>query len=451
LRFEELPGIPKIWIDFLNSALSALPAPSAMHTLAGRAELERKRAMKRDALARIFMSGQDQRSVKASENILRLRQPDSVVVTTNIYPSLFGGPAVQILKCLTAIKVCDELSKHAITAVPIGWISTAPHSSFSVFSIYLLDNESELQRLQYPESDAMGFSPADPLSAGQISPLLRQIEEIGQGSFDPEMVEILKATFQSGVTIAQATGHLLAALMEEWGMILVDPSTPEFQSILPLTAYDEPSLEDVHQTYVIQSSILPVISCVIDPDEVFSFVGAQPFFDRVDLVQPLAWPQASATLVDIRSRRTLERYNLELNRIYSGEQTILNDLQNAMAGTASKKLESLRAETEAQIAGLKELNSSGKEFAKTLDSGREKILFQIDKLAENFESARNRKLETANRQIHKACNFLAPGRKLQERQLAAIQMPLRYSRSVLRSLYEKLDILSSEHQIIFLD
>jgi uncharacterized protein YllA (UPF0747 family) len=422
-----------------------------MHTLSRRAELVRRRPMKRDVLPSIFIGSRDQRSTRASENVRRLQQHDSVVVTTNLYPSLFGGPAFQILKCLTAIKACEELSKHGITAIPVGWINTAPYAGSSASAIRLLDSESELHRLQFPAPEAKEISPADQLSPSQIASLFSQIEEIGQGTFDSEMIGILRASFQPGVTIAQATGNLFAALMEDWGMLVADPSSPEFQSVLPQTAYNAPSIEDAHRATLIQNSILPVISCVIDPDEVFSFVGAQPFFDRIDQVQPLAWPQASATAMDIRSRRTLERYKLELSRLFSGEQTIMLDLQNAMPHSTAGRLDSLRSEVEAQIARLKALNSSGKELSKTLESGREKILFQINKLCEHFESARTLKLETAGRQIHKACNCLAPGGKLQERELAGIQMPLRYSRSVLTSLYEKLDILNFEHQIMLMD
>jgi uncharacterized protein YllA (UPF0747 family) len=440
-----------MWIDFLNSALPTVPALSALHTLAGRAEMLRRRPIVRDNLAGIFIGSWDSQSVKALENIRRLQQPDSVVVTTTLYPSLFGGPALQMLKSLTAIRICDELAKHAISAVPVGWIAAASPTGFSPSAIRLLDGDSELHRLQLSRSDANGFSPTDLLSLGPISSLLDQIEEAGQGGFDPGTIEILKASFQPGTTMAQATARLMSALMEELGMIIVDSCTPEFQSDFSQMPLGALSPEDAHQVYLIQNSLLPVISCVIDPDEVSSFVGSQPFFDRADQIQPLAWPYSSATLVDTRSRRTLERYNLELRRLYSGEEAILRELQNAFPAAASEKLKSLRAETETQIAGLKALNSTGKEFSKTLESSREKILFQIDKLTGQFENARNRKLETASRQIHKACNFLAPDGNLQDRELAGIQMPLRYSPSILQSLYEKLDILNSEHQIIFMD
>ena len=451
LRFEELPGISGIWIDSLKSALSELPAPLTIGALAERAGGVRKRQIQPEKLEEIILGRRDRRSVKTLQNIHGLRQRNSVAVTTNLYPGLFGGPTVQILKCLTAIKVCDQLSKHGITAVPVGWICAAAPAGFSASSILLLDNESELHPLQLSRSGATEFALAAQAFQSQITSLLGQIEEIGHGTFDPEMLGMLRESFRPGFTIARATGYMIAELMEEWGMLIIDSSAPEFQAVFPQIAYGVPSLEDAYRTYLSQSSVLPVISCVVDPDEVASFIGAQPFFDRVDFVRPMPWPQASATLMDIRSSRTLARYQLSLSRLFSGEQRIMSELQKALPRGSSEKLIRLKAEAEARIAGLKDLNPSGKNFGKTLASGREKILFQISKLAEHFDKARDRKFETARRQIHKTCNLLAPNGKLQERELAGIQMPLRYSRSVFRSLYEKLDILKFEHQIILMD
>jgi uncharacterized protein YllA (UPF0747 family) len=451
LRFDKLPDIPKIWIDFLNSALSVLPAPSVKHTFAEKAEAVRSQSIQRIDLARVFIGGNDQRSPKARENLRLLRQPESLAVVANLHTGLFGGSAFQILKCLSAIKVCDELGKHAITAVPVGWIDTVPSVASSPFSLNLLDSDSELHTLQFPQPNTDGPFPTDPLPPGPIAVSLNQVEKIGQGNFDPEIIELLKASFHPGTTMARATGQLLSTLMEEWGMLVVDPSAPELLSDISKIDHGAPVLESAHRAFLIQCSMLPVIASIIDPEEVESCISAQRHLDGNGLEQPLAWPRASATIMDSRSSRTLERYHLQLRQLYAGEQRIVDDLRNTMPRTALEKLDSLRAEAETRIAGLKTLNSAGKEFGKTVDSNRGKILFQIDKLAEHFEAACKRRSETAERQIHKACNFLAPNGKLQERELAGIQLPLRYSRSILRSLYEKLDILDSDHQIIFME
>ena len=451
LKFDELPDIPKIWIDFLNAALPILPARSEMHALAEKAELVKKQSIQRGDLSRFFIDSHSQRSSKASENIRLLGQPESVVVIASLYTGLFGGVAFQILKCLTAIKVCDELARHAITAVPVAWINSVSSPQPSAFAVNLLDGESELHRLQLEQPAADAYATNVPLTLSQIASPLNQIEAIGRDIYDYEIIELLRSTFRPGTTIARAAGQLFASLMEEWGMLVVDPSSTEMQSILPKFDSGQVVPGDAHKKYPIQSSVLPVIACIIDPDEVASFISAQPFFNRNGLVQPLVWPRASATVMDARSRRMLERYHLELNQLFSGEQAVTGNLMSAMPPAALEKLDSLKAEIGARIDALKTLNSSEKELGRAVDSSREKILFQIDKLAQQFETARKSRSETARRQIHKACNFLAPNGKLQESELAAIQLPLRYSRSILRSLYEKLDILNSEHQIISVD
>jgi uncharacterized protein YllA (UPF0747 family) len=190
---------------------------------------------------------------------------------------------------------------------------------------------------------------------------------------------------------------------------------------------------------------------VIDPYEVHSYIKAQQDFEAFKQKQPMAWPQASATVLDVRSRRTLERYNLDLCQLYSGERDIIERFVAEMPHGASGKLFDLKQETEDRIARLSGLNSAGGDFRKAADSARNKIVFQLGRLRESFEAARKRKQETISRRIHRACNLLAPNGRIQERELAGIQLPLQYSRVGLRSLYEKLDILSLEHQLISMD
>ncbi len=94
---------------------------------------------------------------------------------------MFGGPASHLLKCLTAIKVCRELAKYGVPAVPVCWIG--PLGDSSGLSMRLLEDEGEFHRLglQHQKQD---FSPADPLPAERVTELLKQIEALGRGGFD---------------------------------------------------------------------------------------------------------------------------------------------------------------------------------------------------------------------------------------------------------------------------
>lgn len=444
LKFEELPDIPGIWLDFLESRLPFAPASRATHALFAHANALRDQPTKREDLCRFLEDAGNLCSDKACENVHLLRQPETVVVLTNFCPGLFGGQAYQILKCLTTIKVCEELKQHGLTAIPVCWINASSPPDFSKGPIYLLDNESEIHCLQLQQSGTKDFSSSDILPWSQVCGLLSQVEELGRRAYDPGIIEILKGAFAREATFAQASARLAATLLKEWGMVVVNPHAADFQPFVDQTAAPLPES-------LIQSSVLPVLASVIDPHEVYSYVEERRTFAAFKRIQPMAWPQASATIVDARSRRTLERYNLDLHQLYSGETAIIGGFADGIPHGASVKLLNLRQETEDRIAQLSVLSPAESDFGKATESAREKIVFQLDRLRENFDAACKSRQETIGRRVRRACNSLAPNGRSQERELAGIQLPLRYSRAVLRSLYEKLDILSLEHQLIYMD
>ena len=420
-----------------------MPFASALHAapeIIARADALRGRTGPRDALCRQLAKDGSLCYDRTRENLQRLQQPESVVVLTNFYPGLFGGPAFQLLKCLTTIKICEELARHKLQAVPVCWISGEMPRAFSRWSVRILNNESEICSLDLEHQEMR-----DPLPGGKIATLLALIEESGCGNYDTEVLEILRSSFSSETTLAGACARLVAALMKEWGIIVLDPHSLDLEeagcaaelSALPAS--------------VLQCSLLPVIATVIDPFEVDAFNGAQSFLRDRNLVGPMAWPQASATVLDSRSRRILGRYGLDLKHLYTGADAIITEILDAMPRGASEKLGKLKLETEERIAALNTLCPGDGTLRGVADSGREKIVFQLDRLKENFETACKRKEEMVRRQISRTCNALAPNGRIQERELGGIQMLLRYSCAALRPLYEKLDILSLEHQLIAMD
>ena len=420
--------------------MPSVPALHAVPEIIARADSLRGRTGPRDSLCRQLAKDGRLYYDRTRENLQRLQQPESVVVLTNFCPSLFGGPAFQLFKCLTAIKVCEELARHKLQAVPVCWISGEMPRAFSRWSTRILNNESEICSLDLEHQEL-----SDRLPGGKIEALLALIEESGRGNYDTEVLEILRSSFSPETTLAGACARLVAALMKEWGLIVLDPHSLDLEdaggaamlSALPASG--------------LQCSLLPVIATIIDPFEVDVFAGAQSFLRDRNLVGPMAWPQASATVLDSRSRRILDRYGLDLKRLYAGADAIITGILDAMPRGASEKLGKLKLETEERIAALNTLRPADGTLCGVADSERDKIVFQLDRLKGNFEAACKRKEEMVRRQISKTCNSLAPNGRIQERELGGIQMLLRYSCAALRPLYEKLDILSLEHQLIDMD
>jgi uncharacterized protein YllA (UPF0747 family) len=389
---------------------------------------------------------------QAPDSIQRLLQPGSVAVTAHLQGSLLGGPISQILKCLTAILVCEELAKYGIAAVPVGWLDEAALSAFSMASIQLLDKESELHCLQLQKPETTGFALHDPLPGNQIESLLSQIENLGQGTFDIETLNIIRSVYVPEATLSSASANLLTALMKEWGMVILNAAAPPIQSILTRACASICGRAETNVApFLIQSLVLPEIACVIDPYEIQAYERILPLFAEYSLPKPMIWPQCSATLLDARNRRMLERFGLSLDQLYSGEEAIAGRIRDSIPLSATEKLEILKSEIAARMDEVRDLDLAESEFTKTADICEEKIIFQLQKLLDRYTNARERQEQVANRQIHKLCNFLAPNRRMQERELGGIQIPLRYSLAGLRSLYGKLDIMKFEHQLISMD
>jgi uncharacterized protein YllA (UPF0747 family) len=451
LRFEELPEIPQNWLDFVNSKQPFLPAANELSVLSERIHaIHHRRTEDKTfrALADVMVSDLE----RAPDSMQRLIQSDSVAVITHLQTGLFGGPISQILKCLTAIRVCEVLAKYSIDAVPVGWLDAVVPSASAIGSIQLLDKNSEVHCIQIEASEANGCLPDAPLPRKQVEALLSQIADLGQGVFDEDALDMIRAAFVPEASLSSGSANLLTALMKDWGMIILNTGAPPIQSILTrVRATIQREAANFIDWFAVPCLVIPMIACVVDPYEIQGYERTLPLLDEYGLPKPIIWPQCSATMLDARSRRTLERFNLGLNQLYSGEETIAGKIRDATPNNAFEKLKSLKAEATMRITKMRASGPSGSEFEKTADACTEKIVYQLQKILDNCMDARKRQEQATSRQIHKLCNSLAPNGRMQERELGGIQIPLRYSCAGLRSLYEKLDIMKFEHQLISMD
>jgi uncharacterized protein YllA (UPF0747 family) len=366
-----------------------------------------------------------------------------------------------MLKCVSAVKLSWELEKRKIPAVPVCWIGCAPLGDLRSLSVTLLDSQGELHRLRLENGDAES-SAANPLPEKRIAGLLEKVEALGRGEFDSEILEILRSAYCPGRTFAAATANLISALMKEWGMLVLDPQAPRLKPLIDetrivarvpasRTAGPGQSLTECASGFLEQSLIFPVAANIIGPGELGPFLEVLPAFDELDLTRPVAWPQPGATILDTRSCRTLEKYGLRIQELFSGESEVTGKVKRAISRSASSKLDDLAREVRHRMEVLGSLLPAGDDILVTRNSCMEKISYQIGKMRERFETACARKEEAAERRIRRACNLLAPEGQAQENGLSGILFLLRHSRSLLRLLYDKLDVLRFEHQLLSVD
>jgi uncharacterized protein YllA (UPF0747 family) len=478
LKRSGWPEDPRIWKDYASGSLERLSPQTARwdtQMLKAQAALIRRNSSAPEDLLRRLEDGLGSGYARTLENLRGLRRPGTVVVAARIHACLLGGPLFQFLKCLTAVKACRELARYSIEAVPLFWVSDAPPAVFSQWSACMPDHEGELHRfsLQPPEPAPCA---ADPLPRDRVEALLAEIESLGRGDFDAETLETLRAAYGRGATLSSATARLFLDWMSPWGAIVLDAGAPEVKTVLEGASallrgkvdrvetllraqaallaengYDAPAKDGALQDFPAQSCVFPVAVAVLDPGEVHSFVMALPVFEELGVSPPLACPRSRAAVVDARSRRTLVKYGLDARDLFADEGEWTEKVAGAVPCEAERKLRELGAEIELRMAELKALIPAGIGSRKMPDSCEERILYQIEKLRRHCEQAAARRLSAAERRIRRARNFLAPAGFPQERALAGIFFPLRYSRSVLGRIHDELELFQFEPRLIFMD
>jgi uncharacterized protein YllA (UPF0747 family) len=193
------------------------------------------------------------------------------------------------------------------------------------------------------------------------------------------------------------------------------------------------------------------MAMVLDPHELHSFMRALPVFDELGICRPTIWPYSGATILDARSRRILEKYRLKIKELYCDEGDVIAKVLQKMPRSVPERLRSLVSDVEGTLADLGMPPSSDGKITGKMASCKERIVYQIERLGKRYETARLGREQAIHRQIRKARNSLAPDGRLQERGLSAIHFMLRYSTSVIQLLYDKLDIMKLEHQLISMD
>ena len=353
----------------------------------------------------------------------------SVAVVTNFYAGLFGGPLSQLLKCLTAVKVCAEFKINGTTAVPVCLVRHDAPPGFSHWEINLIDRHSKLHCLKTAGREDAGI----PGDGSDIKKLFEEIEKIFPDG-DRETLTTLKEAFISDTNITSSCASWLKYLFKDYGVTIVE--------------YDD-YLDDLNPCGIIHKSLpLPVSAIVADAAEIEEYDKTPPTY-AVDIPQPIVRPCPNATIINARSMKTLKRYGLYPREI-SGAPRIFHE---DTAKNVPERLQKMRDEA---AAVLDELETGafavrGDRSERIREARAARIIYQLEKIQRHCSNAITGKEKTAESRICKVRDFLTPLGRRQQDALGGAQIPLFYGMAGLRELYERLDITTQNHQLIELD
>ncbi len=201
---------------------------------------------------------------------------------------------------------------------------------------------------------------------------------------------------------------------------------------------------------ICQDTVLPTIAYVGGPSEIAYFAQLKPVYQYFNMTMPAIYPRASATIVEEKLERIIEKYELELIEFFSG----INNINDKVIEMVSEvKIEEMFKEATNKINDLTGemkfgLNYIDATLIGPLDGTRSKMESLLQVLKEKVSEAQKRKHEIALRQIQKVSGTIFPNNNFQERELSVIYFLNKYGPDFVKFLKNEVQIDRFEHQII---
>ncbi len=166
-------------------------------------------------------------SAATMENIARLRAEAAAVVTGQ-QVALFGGPLMGLLKAISAARQAADATARGVSAVPVFWLATEDHDLAEVNHVTIPADDGQLRKLvaqpQAPEHAPVGEVRFGP----EIEALVNEAVSLLPGS---EIGDALRRSYRPGETFGTAFARLLAFVLGDLGVIILDSSDPELDVI----------------------------------------------------------------------------------------------------------------------------------------------------------------------------------------------------------------------------
>ena len=201
---------------------------------------------------------------------------------------------------------------------------------------------------------------------------------------------------------------------------------------------------------VVQDYLLPTLVYTGGAAEVAYFAQVAVVYEKLlGRVTPIL-PRFSATLVEPKAQRLLERYGVKLPDLFHGpdklqqilaERTLPPDLHKQFADAKSGLETSLAAIRES----LKQLDPTLADAAATAES---KMQYQLSGLESRAARAASLRNEVVARHAEALSHALFPNKVLQEREVAGVSFVARYGPELLQNLYEAIHTDCHDHQVI---
>jgi bacillithiol biosynthesis cysteine-adding enzyme BshC len=201
---------------------------------------------------------------------------------------------------------------------------------------------------------------------------------------------------------------------------------------------------------VVQDYLLPTLAYSGGAAEAayFSQVGAV-YEVALGRVTPIV-PRFSATIIEPKTQRLLERYGIGLREVLSGPDTLRQQLASqSLPGDLQAAFDVANKSLETNLATISEkLEKLDRTLVEAAQTASSKMRYQLDRLHTQAARAESQKGEVVGRHAESLSQALFPGRGLQERGIGGAYFLARYGLDLLHQIKDTIQLDCHDHQIL---
>jgi bacillithiol biosynthesis cysteine-adding enzyme BshC len=201
---------------------------------------------------------------------------------------------------------------------------------------------------------------------------------------------------------------------------------------------------------VVEDYLLPTLAYTGGAAETAYFAQSAVVFESLlERVTPMI-PRYSATLVEPKIQRLLDRYDLSVTDTFGGPEAIRQKLAaHSLPDDLQAGFEAAKKSIDAQLSAIKEkLAKLDRTLVDAGDTAVSKIQYQLERLHTQAARAEAQKSELIQRHAETLSTALFPEKGLQERTIGGVYFMARYGRDLLHQIYETMQADCHDHQIV---
>jgi bacillithiol biosynthesis cysteine-adding enzyme BshC len=201
---------------------------------------------------------------------------------------------------------------------------------------------------------------------------------------------------------------------------------------------------------IVQDYLLPTLAYTGGAAETAYFAQAGAVYEALlGRVTPIV-PRFSATLVEPKVQRLLERHGVTVLDVFSGPEALRQQLaDHGLPKDLQAAFEDARKSLDLHLSNVKEkLLKLDRTLVDAAETARSKIEYQLERLHSQAARAEALKSELVARHADTLSHALYPDKGLQERGIGGIYFLARYGREFLHQLHDAIHPDCHDHQLL---